>query len=69
MQRKIAYQPSQDDSNDRPIIDVTPEPVDDVNLSDILDRLRRRWRVIAGIVGTVVVVTSGFLYEIGRAHV
>lgn len=41
MQRKIAYQPSQDDSNDRPIIDVTPEPVDDVNLSDILDKIGR----------------------------
>jgi capsular exopolysaccharide synthesis family protein len=64
MQRKIAYQPSQDDVTDRPIIDVTPEPVDDVNLSDILDRLRRRWRVIAGIVGAVVVMTVGFLYVV-----
>jgi capsular exopolysaccharide synthesis family protein len=64
MQRKIAYQPSQDDVADRPIIDVTPEPVDDVNLSDILDRLRRRWRVIAGIVGVVVVMTAGFLYVV-----
>ncbi|MPY74203.1 MAG: AAA family ATPase [Alphaproteobacteria bacterium] len=68
MQRKIAYQSSQDDSNDRPIIDVTPEPVDDVNLSDILDRLRRRWRVIVGIVGTVVVVTSGFLYVVTPSY-
>ena len=30
MQRKIAYQPSQDEITDRPIIDVTPEPVDEV---------------------------------------
>jgi succinoglycan biosynthesis transport protein ExoP len=62
MQRKIAYQPSQDEIVDRPIIDVTPEPVDDVNLRDILDRLRRRWRVIGGIVCVVVAVTASFLY-------
>jgi polysaccharide biosynthesis transport protein len=62
MQRKIAYQPSQDEVVDRPIIDVTPEPVDDVNLRDIIDRLRRRWRVIAGIVCVVVAMTAGFLY-------
>lgn len=68
MQRKIAYQPSQDDVSDRPIIDVTPEPVDDVNLSDILDRLRRRWRVIAGIVGAVVVMTVGFLYVVTPSY-
>ena len=64
MQRKIAYQPSHDDVVDRPIIDVTPEPVADVNLSDILDRLRRRWRVIAGIVCFVLVVTGSFLYVV-----
>lgn len=68
MQRKIAYQPSQDDVTDRPIIDVTPEPVDDVNLSDILDRLRRRWRVVVAIVGTVVVVTAGFLYVVTPSY-
>jgi succinoglycan biosynthesis transport protein ExoP len=62
MQRKIAYQPSQDEIVDRPIIDVTPEPVDEVNLSDILDRLRRRWRVMACIVGVCLLLTLGFLY-------
>ncbi len=62
MQRKIAYQPSQDEIADRPIIDVTPEPVDEVNLRDILDRLRRRWRVMACIVGVVLVMTLGFLF-------
>jgi capsular exopolysaccharide synthesis family protein len=64
MQRKIAYQPSQDDVFDRPIIDVTPEPIDDVSLSDILDRLRRRWRVIAGIVGFALAMTVVFLYVV-----
>lgn len=64
MQRKISYQPSSDDAIDRPIIDVTPEPVDDVNLRDILDRLRRRWRVIAGIVCVAVAMTAGVLYTV-----
>jgi capsular exopolysaccharide synthesis family protein len=62
MQRKIGYQPNQDNVIDRPIIDVTPEPVDDVNLRDILDRLRRRWRIIAGITGVVIVMTTVFIY-------
>lgn len=61
MQRKITYQPNNDDSFERPIIDVTPEPVDDVNLRDVLDRLRRRWKIIAGIVCVVVLATFGFL--------
>ena len=64
MQRKIAYQPNQDDIIERPIIDVASEPVDEVNLRDILDRLRRRWRVIAGIVATSIVLTVGFLFVV-----
>jgi len=62
MQRKIAYQPNQEDIIERPIIDVASEPVDEVNLRDILDRLRRRWRVIVGIVATTIVLTIGFLF-------
>lgn len=62
MQRKIAYQPSQSDALDRPIIDVTPEPVDDVSVADVLDRLRRRWRVIAGIMVFSAIATLGFVF-------
>jgi polysaccharide biosynthesis transport protein len=64
MQRKIAYQPNQDDIIERPIIDVASEPVDEVNLRDILDRLRRRWRVIAGIVAAAIALTIGFLFVV-----
>lgn len=68
MQKKIAYQPNQADALDRPIIDVTPEPVDDVNLRDVFDRLRRRWRVIAGIMIFAMIVTTGFLYLVTPSY-
>ncbi|MEM9683256.1 MAG: polysaccharide biosynthesis tyrosine autokinase [Pseudomonadota bacterium] len=68
MQRKIAYQSGQDEIVDRPIIDVTPEPVDEVNLRDILERLRRRWRVIAAIMVVSVVATAAFLYTVTPSY-
>jgi len=68
MQRKIAYQSSQDEIAERPIIDVTPEPVDDINLRDILDRLRRRWRVITGIIVFSLLATAGFLYTVTPSY-
>ena len=61
MQKKISYQPNQDDIIDQPIIDVVPEPVDDVSLRDIFDRLRRRWKIMACIVVFAVAATGAFL--------
>jgi len=64
MQRKIAFQPNQDDVVDRPIIDVTPEPVDEVSLRDVLDRLRRRWGIMLGIVCIALAITTVFLFSV-----
>lgn len=64
MQRKIAFQPNQEDVVDRPIIDVTPEPVDEVSLRDVLDRLRRRWGIMLSIVCIALIVTTVFLFSV-----
>ncbi|MCG8547829.1 MAG: polysaccharide biosynthesis tyrosine autokinase [Alphaproteobacteria bacterium] len=64
MQQKIALQPAQDDQAGRPIIDVTPEPVDEINMAQILDRVRRRWGVMTAIVISAIILTVVFLIAV-----